>query len=222
MNIYYIYMYRHPDTLNPFYVGMGKGRRVLYHIKEAEKNLTPKKGEHKLNIIRQLLREGKNPIIEIVKSNLTKEIAFALEIELISKYGRQDLGTGILTNQTMGGEGGNEWSEEKKNEARERNHRLGIVPPSQKGRKQNRRPEYTAIPAKVINTGKTIKALLSDPRWLTNEIVGINKGIIQNEEWRRKNSESNSLLKWWNNGVRSVRTINCPGTDFILGRGKIK
>lgn len=43
--------------------------------------------------------------ITIVKSNLSEEEAFKLEIKLIKKYGRKDNNTGILRNMTDGGEG---------------------------------------------------------------------------------------------------------------------
>lgn len=43
--------------------------------------------------------------IVILKENISREEAIALEIELIAKYGRKDLGTGILYNQTDGGDG---------------------------------------------------------------------------------------------------------------------
>ena len=43
--------------------------------------------------------------IRFVEENLSAEDAKNLEIELISKYGRKDIGTGILRNMTDGGEG---------------------------------------------------------------------------------------------------------------------
>jgi hypothetical protein len=43
--------------------------------------------------------------IVIIESNISDEDSMKLEIELISKYGRKDLGTGILRNMTDGGEG---------------------------------------------------------------------------------------------------------------------
>jgi hypothetical protein len=221
-NIYYVYAYLREEDGTPFYIGMGKGSRQFDHLKKAKKDLTPKPGQHKLNTIRKLLQEGKEPLIKTIQNNLSRKQAIALEIELISTYGRQDLGTGILTNQTAGGDGNRGWSEEAKQNLRDRNLRLGLKPPSQKGRKQNRNPKYTSIPAKVASTGEIIKASPSDPRWNTGEIIGINKGIVQDANWRKKNSEGVSKLKWWNNGVQCIRSAECPGLDFIQGRGKVK
>lgn len=45
--------------------------------------------------------------IQILKTNLTKEEAYELEIILISWYGRRDLGLGSLVNLTNGGDGSN-------------------------------------------------------------------------------------------------------------------
>lgn len=221
-NIYYVYAYLREEGGNPFYIGMGKGDRLFDHLKEAKKDLNSKSGQHKLNTIRKLLKEGKEPLIKIIQNNLSRKEAADLEIKLISVYGRQDLGTGILTNQTNGGDGNRGWSNEERQKVRDRNLRLGITPPSQKGRKQNRDPKYTSIPAKLVLSGKKIKAAPDDPRWKTGEIVGINKGVTQDNEWRKKNSEGVSKLKWWNNGIQCIRSIECPGPDFVRGRGKVK
>jgi len=218
MNIYYTYIYYFPESMIPFYVGMGHGNRKMVHLKEAILHPTPQKGKHKLNTIREILLTDKEPVISVIDSELTKDEAGELEELLIELIGRRDLGTGTLTNQTKGGDGLRGWSEARKAAMREQNLRLGIQPPSQKGRKQNRRPEYTAIPAKVVSTGERIKALLSDPRWATNEISGLNKGVAQSPEARRKNSESLARLKWWNNGDKVIRAEECPGNDFVRGR----
>jgi hypothetical protein len=85
--MYYVYKYLRQDG-TPYYVGKGKGDRAWY------------KGKHE----RINLPEDKERIV-IVEENLTEEQAFNLERELIKKYGRKDLGTGILRNLTEGGEG---------------------------------------------------------------------------------------------------------------------
>ena len=85
MNNFYVYTYLREDG-TPYYLGKGKGRRAY---------LTGRIPPKPLQIER----------IQIVKDNLTEEEAFMLECELISNYGRKDLGTGILQNRTDGGEG---------------------------------------------------------------------------------------------------------------------
>ena len=86
---FYVYMWlRSKDSVTgkigtPYYVGKGQTKRA--YRKEGP--------EDKSNVI-------------IVESGLLEEDAFELEIELISQYGRVDIGTGILRNKTDGGEGG--------------------------------------------------------------------------------------------------------------------
>lgn len=99
--IYYVYILRDPRKENePFYVGKGKDKRAESHMnKDDEHNL------FKTNVINKIRGNGLEPLIEYYKENLEESEAFLLEINLIKKYGRRDLGTGILTNLTDGGEG---------------------------------------------------------------------------------------------------------------------
>ena len=91
-NCYYVYQYLRSKTSSngdigsPYYIGKGKNRRAF-------------------------TRHGKLPIpknednIYFYAVNLSNEDALTLEIMLIARYGRLDLGTGILRNRTDGGEG---------------------------------------------------------------------------------------------------------------------
>lgn len=93
MKKYYVYSHLNPVTKDIFYIGLGvlkrgwefKSGRSSYY-----KNYINKWGE---------------PVVNIIKENLTKEEACFLEIELISKYGRKGLDPqGILINRSIGGE----------------------------------------------------------------------------------------------------------------------
>ena len=85
MKNYYVYEYLREDG-TPYYIGKGKGNRAYLNGRSIPK---PPQFDR----------------IHLIKENLTEEEAFALERNLIAKYGRKDLDTGILRNLTDGGEG---------------------------------------------------------------------------------------------------------------------
>ena len=87
MNIYYTYAYLRENG-TPYYIGKGKGKRAWT-------------GRHRVNLPVDPSR------IQIIKDGLSDDESKALEIELIAQYGRKDLDTGILHNQTDGGDGAN-------------------------------------------------------------------------------------------------------------------
>ena len=84
MNKYYTYAYLREDG-TPYYIGKGCKERInsKYH---PGISLPPPERRVKLHI------------------NLTNDEACEKEIELISKWGRKDLETGILYNRTDGGD----------------------------------------------------------------------------------------------------------------------
>lgn len=83
-----VYVHKKKTNGSVFYVGMGTLSRA-YSTQRSNwwKGYAKKYGYD----------------VEIIASGLTKEEAWALEIELIAKYGRLDLKTGCLVNQTSGG-----------------------------------------------------------------------------------------------------------------------
>jgi len=100
--MFYVYIYRDPRPLKlgqPVYVGKGTGDRDISHWSRGSHNKPFQ------DFISHLKQRGLTAICERVFETEREEEAFAKEIELISLYGRKDLGTGTLFNRTDGGEG---------------------------------------------------------------------------------------------------------------------
>jgi hypothetical protein len=112
---YYVYVLHRPDG-RPFYVGKGLNLRVLDHEAEAP-NTT--RLTHKLNVIRGLFRLKLSIHYRFDSFFENEPEALARERQLIQTIGRHDLGTGPLTNQTDGGEGTSNPSEESLQRRRE-------------------------------------------------------------------------------------------------------
>lgn len=126
--MYYVYAYCDPRVpidadayqllYQPFYIGLGKGARIDFHIKEARWNSST--NPHKSRKIKQLHEVGLAPVCVKIQDELSLQDASALEIEMISYYGRQCIGDGILTNISGGGSGGTDHLHTTKNKLRQK------------------------------------------------------------------------------------------------------
>lgn len=94
-----VYKHTRNDTNEIFYVGIGIDDRP-YRISGRNK--------HWHNIAKSVGYE-----VEIIAEGLSADEACNMEIELIKKHGRRDLGTGPLVNLTPGGEYYSHWEGKK-------------------------------------------------------------------------------------------------------------
>ena len=102
-NIFYTYLLLDPRNFYlPFYVGKGKNKRAESHLKETNINKTD--NEIKFRIIQNIRKTNQEPIIFYWNKNLSEIESLKLEKELILKFGRINMGTGILSNLTDGGD----------------------------------------------------------------------------------------------------------------------
>lgn len=110
--IFYVYIFIDPRNGLPFYVGKGKGNRWKQHFWKSSlfKN-TPKNSK-----LKKILSLGLEVIVHFYIIDVPEHIAYITEEALIQKYGRIDIGTGILTNCTSGGDGVRDVSEQVRKE----------------------------------------------------------------------------------------------------------
>jgi hypothetical protein len=152
-----VYLHRKKSDNTVFYVGIGQDYRP--YVTRGRSNLWNK------------VKDKYGIIVDVIHENINKDEAIKIEIELISKYGRIDIGTGCLTNLTDGGEGinaGYKHNDSFKEKARQR--QLGVVPWN-KGKKLTKE-----------HTDKVSKSLKGRKAW--------NKGIPNTKETNDKIKKS--------------------------------
>ncbi len=86
-----VYLHRNPKTKEVFYVGIG--------------NETRAKDFSKRSVFWSNYKNKYGVEVDIINKGLSSKKAQSIEVELIEKYGRRDLGTGSLVNLSHGGEG---------------------------------------------------------------------------------------------------------------------
>jgi len=100
---YYTYELIDPRNNKVFYVGKGQKKRMYSHLFEVERAIEQNKiinNKHLFYKIKSILDEGLKPNYKKVLYTDYEQAAFDKEIELIKKYGREN-----LCNLTDGGDG---------------------------------------------------------------------------------------------------------------------
>lgn len=162
--MFYTYAYLREDG-TPYYIGKGSGKRKFV----AHKG---RKG----SIVIGLPPEDR---ILVLKENLTEEEAFKHEIYMIGVFGRKDNHTGILRNQSNGGEGS---SGHKKSEEWKKNQ-------SEYLKKNN--PMHNKEALERMRKSQTGKKQSKDTIEKRKETILKNGGVKLTPEQRKKISEGN-------------------------------
>jgi hypothetical protein len=215
---FYTYAYLRKNG-TPYYVGKGEKSRA--YNKNHNNVYVPPKDR-----------------ILFLKKNLTEERAFNHEIYMIAVFGRKDLGTGILHNKTNGGDGSSgrivTESQRKKQSEKMKGRKGPII--SEEGRKKlsqimkgNKRGKpHTQKTKDKISKAHKGKKLTEETR---NKMSNSHKGVKRQphrENTKIKISKihkesgllppSHKGTKWWNNGQKNKRSIECPGMEWSLGK----
>jgi hypothetical protein len=168
--MFYVYAYLRTNDLTPYYIGKGKDNRAWQK-------------SHSVIVPKDLNR------IVIIENNLTELGAFALERRMIRWYGRKDLGTGILHNQTDGGDGS-----------------TGIIPWN----------KDIKIGSYLTEKGRTIISNANkQPRKSSHKekIAAALKGKSKSDEHRKKISEAGKGKIPWNKGKTGVQKGSRLGVE---------
>jgi len=168
MNKFYTYAYLREDR-TPYYIGKGTGDRIY----SKSRRVKPPKDKSR---------------IIYLKKNLTEEEAFRHEIHMIAVFGRKDLGTGILRNETDGGEGISNPSEETRKKMSE-THKGKIFSEETKKRmsESGKGRVVSEETRRKIGQWQIGKTLSEETK---RKLSVAKKGKTHSEKTRRKMSES--------------------------------
>lgn len=229
-NIYYVYGYYLEDD-TPFYIGMGHGNRMVCHTWPSKRNERKTIFYNKLN---KLINNGIPYYYKKIYEDLSIEDAIKFEMELISKFGRKDLKTGILYNLTDGGEGHKNYKRSRETIEKVRSKTTGMTRTKEFSDRISRlrtgmifSDEHRANISKAQKGTKKPKPLSSLPNYKRTAELKKN-----NPEFSKKMSDSkrlllgkrvvqicpktNEIIKHWNNQMEAAEFIGGSSSRIIL------
>jgi len=167
---HFVYIHKNPVNEEVFYIGQGTRHR--------DKNERAYSKRSRSKWWYNYVNKYGMPIVEIVATNLSKEDADKLEIDLIKSYGRKDINEGTLVNLTDGGDGSGkrslEYCEQLSLRMRGENHPMW-------GKKHNKNWVENNSKSKIgKKLSEETKKKMSESR----------KGQKRTDETKRKMSES--------------------------------
>ena len=187
---FYTYAYLREDR-TPYYIGKGKERRIY----STNRRFKPPKDKSRIIFLKQ---------------NLTEEESFRHEVYMIAVFGRKDLGTGILHNRTDGGEGSS--GVVKSNETKEKLSKARKGKINKPHSEETKRKISEALKGK--NNPNYNKPLSDETKRKMKETIKRNK----NKKIKRKQRDEIKGRKWWNNGIKTKMSYECPGDGWVQGR----
>jgi hypothetical protein len=164
----YVYIHKKADTKEIFYVGIGN--QLKY--RRAYQITANRRSKEWLKVVKKHGVE-----VEIYADNLTREQAIEIEILLIEKYGRIDLGNGVLVNMTKGGDG------------------FPILSDEVKKRNPRNRGQKRAEHATKITIEKLTGRILSEETKEKMRLAKIGKKQSEKHLENRKNALKNATYK---------------------------
>lgn len=184
MENYYLYYHKNPITKELFYIGIGTNKRAWDFISGRNSHY------------RNYIKKYGDPIVDIIKENLTKEEACSLEMEFIAKYGRKGIEPdGMLLNKSIGGEItalGNKFTEEQK--LKIKNSHLGKKQSEETKLKRSNSSKGKPKPDGFMS-GELKEKISIANKGKKHTKIHSNKGVPISEETKQKISKANSKPK---------------------------